>query len=105
MKEEIKVKYITASENNLEELKKIYNDFKEKYSFEVNHGCTELIIKERWGTDGIEIFPATKNGEISNSIALRPTSELEIQLFRQDENSQVFRTKDNKFIEVYYKTQ
>jgi len=84
-------------------LEKLYNEFAEQYSIEVNKG--NLIVAQNFNRPGIEIFPEQKEGKITDILALKPLQELEIKLTENHvkHGFSIFETKDIKYIQVNYK--
>jgi hypothetical protein len=103
MTDESNVIYQTESEEEYEELKKLYNEFAKQYDIKINKG--KLVVIESEDKKGIEIFPQQKKVKIIAIFALKPASELETILTKNNIKIgfSFFETKDNKTIVVNYK--
>jgi hypothetical protein len=87
-----------------EKLKKLYNEFREEYFFDIEGSNNKLIITERDNKDGIKIYPRDKGVEISGVLSNKFYSELEMRLVKSIiynyKRGLLFATKDGKFIEI-----
>jgi len=96
--------FYIASKSEREKFKELYNKFTEQYSIKLSGKTNDLIVTNSSNENGIDIRPS--DGKVINSIsALKPASELEIKLIKNNLVSgfSVFETKDKETIVVTYK--
>lgn len=105
MVDEKNMRYLANSEEVYNKIKSLYKKFSEQYSIGLNENEGKLIVAESFNREGIKIYPEQEKGSVFTILALKPASELEIKLIKNDLISGFsrFETKNNEIIIVCYK--